>query len=297
MRVTSSTFTDSLVSQIQRLSAQQVELQKQISSGQRVTLPADDPAAVDRIMQMQSDKRLMLQYRRNQLQGEAITNISQGALKSMSNMTTRILEIATRAGELTKDSDLALYAGEINQLLEQMLQAAKTTYKGEHIFSGNDGETPPLDVVRDIDGQITSATYAGSNTNAEFFVALGTKIAVQLDPTHNAKFADLLNRIVSLRDALKVADRSAVQTTRTGLITSEDDILLAISDLGATQLRLEVAKAQDNNSFALLETQISAEADGDLTKLLVKLNQIQLALQATMQSGSRLMGRSILDYI
>ncbi len=297
MRVTNSTFTDTLVNQVQRLSGQQVELQKQISSGQRVTLPDDDPAAVDRIMQMQSDKRLMVQYRRNHVQGEAITNISQGALESMSNLTTRILEIATRAGELTKDSDMALYGGEIDQLLEQILQAGNSTYKGEHIFSGDDSKTAPLDVVRDVDGQITSASYVGSNTNTEFFVAQGTKISVHLDPSHNAKFVDLLNKTVSLRDALKAADKSAVATTRTDLISSEDDILLAISDMGATQLRLEVAKAQDNDSFTLLETQISAEADGDLTKLLVELNQIQLALQATMQSGSRLMGRSILDFI
>ncbi len=297
MRVTNSTITESLVSQIQRLSSQQVDLQKQISSGQRVTKPEDDPAAADRIMQMQSEKRLMVQYRRNHVQAEAVTNISQGALQSLSDLSTRILEIATRAGELTQDSDLSLYASEINELLEQVLQASNTTYKGEFIFAGNDRDTPPLSEVRDVNGQITSASYVGSNSNSEFYVAKGTRISVNLDPSHNAKFADLINKVVALRDALNTADKAAVQTTRTNLLGSEDDILLAISDLGATQLRLEVAKAQDNQSFSQLESQISAEADGDLSRLLVDLNQVQLALQATMQSGSQLLRQTILDFI
>lgn len=297
MRVTSNTITNSLIQQIDKLTERQVELQKQVSSGQRVTRPSDDPAAMGRILEIQSGKRQLVQLRRNFVQAESLIRMGNNSLDSLRQLNIRAQEDSLRVSGVSSPEEMAAYARNVDQLLEQALQSANARFGGKYLFSGATTDTKPFVETRDISGKITGVAYVGSSSAPSYFVGEGTQISPYHDPADNGKFSDFLNRLAALRDALDAGDFSAVQSARTDLLSSEDDILLSISELGSKQLRLEVARAQDDTRYAEMNNRLSQEADVDLAQVILKLNKAQVAYQAALQSGSRIMYTSLLDYI
>ena len=65
MRVTSHSFTESFLSQLNLLTARQARLQQQAASGQRIRLPEDDPAAIQRSLALGLDNAAIEQFARN----------------------------------------------------------------------------------------------------------------------------------------------------------------------------------------------------------------------------------------
>ncbi len=52
----------------------------------------------------------------------------------------------------------------------------------------------------------------------------------------------------------------------------------------------------NNQEFALSGT-ISREGDADLAETVVRLNEVQYAYQAALQSRAKMMDRSLMDYL
>lgn len=297
IRVTNNAVADSLIRQIQNTYAQQVKFQKQVTTGQRVSLPEDDPAVVERVMKMQSDKRQLIHFRRNHGQAEAIAKVSFSGLDSLHRLVSRAQEISSSAGELNDSTDLQIYAKEINQLLEQALDLGNTKFRGEYLFGGDQTDAAPFSATRDAGGDITSVSYVGSASSSGYYVAKGTLLASHLDPAYAAQFSGLMNEIAAVRDGLESGDFASLGAAKQGLLQAEDDLLLAMSEISSKLLRLDVVKVQDDKRFADLEALVSADTDVDFAEVLVELNQARTAYQAAIQGGVLLFNRSILDYI
>jgi flagellar hook-associated protein 3 FlgL len=298
MRVPTNSISDRLINQLQTLTAKQAKLQNQAATGQRITNPSDDPAAVGRILDTQSEKQRIQQYGTNNTRAQAVTQASFSSLKDLKSISDRAGEISALSDNgATSPDAFRAYAAEVDQMLEQALQVSNSKFSGEYIFGGTKNDTAPFSAARDVSGKITGITYNGSATSADFRVSEGTTLSPYTTGTENQQFADFVNNLVSLRDSLKNSDPAAVNTARTGLQTSEDQLLSAMSNLGAKQTRLETDSKQNDMRFAELEKLTSADADADLSQTLVKLNQTQTSYQAALQSGAKFLELSLMDYI
>ncbi len=297
MRVPSSTVSNTVAMQLQKLFARQTLLQTQIASGQKITDPSDDPAAISRLLSLGAQKQGLQQFMRNE--GRA-TQISQSVFGGLSGLKT----ISDRAGELGvlgsgaigSDSYQA-YAAEVNQLIEQAVQGGNTRLGSEYLFGGTKTDAPPFEASRDASGNVTSVTYVGAATGAQMQTSEGSLVSPFTDGGTNGQLGDFINNLVALRDALTSEDSTAVQAAAGNLHGSEDDLLVAISGVGATQARLEADSAQNSARFTNLETLISQDADADLAQTVVKFQQAQTAYQAALQSGAQVVHLSLLDYI
>jgi flagellar hook-associated protein 3 FlgL len=297
MRVPSSTFTDTVALQLQKLFARQTTLQSQIATGQRITGPADDPTAMSRVLGLEAEKRDIQQFYRNQ--GHA-TQISQAVFSSLSGLKT----ISDRAGELgvlgadsTNTASYPAYAAELNQMIEEAVQDSNSRSGSDYLFGGTKTDAPPFEATRDSSGNITAVTYKGAATAAQIQTGEGSLISPFTGGEVNQQLGDFVNNLISLRDALTNQDPGAVQTAATTLHGSEDDLLVAISGVGAVQTRLEADGAQNAARFTDLGKLISQDADADLAQTVVKFQQAQTAYQAALQSGAQVMHLSLLDYL
>ena len=69
------------------------------------------------------------------------------------------------------------------------------------------------------------------------------------------------------------------------------------SNIGATLSRLETSETITQAQVSSIEPLVSNEVDVDLADALVRLNEIQNAYTAALQSGGTLLKTSLLDYI
>lgn len=297
MRISSNTLSDSMVRQIQQLSTDQAKLQTQVSTGRRITQPEDDPSAVGRVLNLQSQQRQIAQFGDNADRALALAQTSYSGLQGLKKISDRAGELGTLGtGTLGTDA-IAAYATETDQLIEQAVQLANTQSSGDYIYGGTAVSTPPFTVVRDASGQITSVTYVGNSEQAAIPLSEATSVSAATSGTTNAGFADFITSLISLRDALKTGNSAAVSAAQPGLATAEDNIINAMADNGGIQTRIEAAQSQQADQTTSIATLVSNESAADLPSTIVRLNQTQTAYQAALASAAKIMNLSLLDYI
>src|SRR5262245_5250294 len=97
MRVTSNSFTESFLQQLNLLSSRQARLQQQAATGQRIRAPEDDPAAIQRTLALRAENSTVLQYSENIAVLKEKASNAFSALKSVKTISDRAGEIATLA--------------------------------------------------------------------------------------------------------------------------------------------------------------------------------------------------------
>lgn len=297
MRISSNNVSDAIVRQIQNLSNQQAKLQNQVSTGQRISQPEDDPAAVGRVLNLESESRQLAQFGSNASRALELAQVSASGLQGLKKISDRAGELGTLGTGVLGPDGMKTYASEADQLVEQALQFANTRSNGDYIYAGTKTDSPPFTATRDVNGKITSVAYSGDAASATIPLSESANVSPSTDGTTNAGFANFLNGLVALRDALNSGTVANVSAAQPALASSEDGLVSAIADNGGVQTRIEAAQSQQSDRATSLTGLISHETDADLPSTIVKLNQTQTAYQAALASAAKIMNQSLLDYI
>lgn len=310
MRVASNSISESLLSQLSSLAVRQQRLQSQAATGQRIQSPSDDPVAIRRVLDLQSESHLVDQYQRNIARQQELAQATYSSIKLLMTFSDRANEIATLADGLRSPQELQAYATEINQLLKQAVQVMNATNRGDALFGGTRADQPPFVIATNSSDQVTGVIYQGNTALPEVEIAEGATIAVQSVGANSngsgprgliadsRSGADFFSHLISLQNNLLAGDTAAIAATDRGnLRADEDNLLFHISSNGSIQARLEATDSMVRDRSLSLEKSVSGEVDADLAQTLVKLSQTQAAYQAAMQSGASLLKLSLLDYL
>jgi flagellar hook-associated protein 3 FlgL len=298
MRITDNTLSGTIIRQIQNLGSQQAKLQTEVSTGQRIFKPEDDPNAVGRVLNLQTEQRQITQYLSNADRALQLSQASYSTLQQIKNVSDRATEIGTLGGGSISPEASKAYASEVDQLIEQTLQFTNTKFNGDYVFAGTAVDTSPFVATRDpTTNQVTSVAFAGNAGQAPIQLSENASISPNTSNTTNLGLRDFLNSLVALRDALTTNNTAGVSTAQAGLLSGEDNLVSALAEHGGIQSRIEANQAQQKDRADNLESLVSNETDADLPTTIVKLNQTQTAYQAALQSAANIMRISLLDYI
>ena len=298
MRVVANTVSENFIRQIQQLGSQQAKLQNQVATGRRLTQPEDDPAAVGRVINLQGQQRALEQFARNANRALDLSKASFSGLNEIKKLSDRATEIGTLGSGAISPEARTAYASELNQLIEQAVQLANSRHGNDYLYAGTAVDQPPFVATRNpATGDVTSVTYQGNAQAAPIALSETASVSPGTSGATNASLGDFVNELVALRDALRANDSAALTTAQSSLLTTEDDLVSALSEHGAVQLRIEANQSQQAALGENLTGLISAETDTDLPSTIVKLNQSQTAYQAALQSAATIMRTSLLDYI
>lgn len=310
MRVTSNTFPSALVDQLGQLAARQNSLQNQVSTGQKVQNPEDDPNAVHQILDMQSEAGAAVQYQNNIAVLKQQSQMSYAGVQALQKVSDRANEIATLADSTKSPAELQAYAQEVSQLIQQGVQAANTQFQGDYLFGGTSNQQAPFTLQMDGNNRPASVAYNGNSSVASAEVAEGVTVSAQIPGanstgsgapgliTDSRSGADLFNHLISLQNHLLSGDVQAIANTdRSQLSNDENNLINHVSNIGAVQNRLDAANALATSRTSSLQQLVSQAGDADIAQTIVQLNQAQNAYQAALESGSRILNMSLLNYL
>jgi flagellar hook-associated protein 3 FlgL len=310
MRVTTNTFPEQLIGQLGRQSYRQSRLQNQAATGQRLTLPEDDPTATRRVIDLQAEAQALGHYRNNAARLKEQAGAEYNAIKALKTISDRANEIAVLGDSLKSPEQMSIYATEVEQLLQQALQVANTRYGGDFLFAGTRSDRAPFAPVTGPGGQVAAVAYQGNIGATAAEIAQGVTLSVQV-PGANATGAgprglvadartgaDFFAHLISLRDHLRAGEAAPVTgADAPALRKDEENFILQMADNGALQSRLDSATAIGSLRAQSIDKLISNEADADLAQTLVRLTETQNAYQAALQSGGTILNQSLLDYL
>lgn len=297
MRIPNSTASAATVQMLSKLSSQQASLQLKIGNGQRISSPSDDPAAVGRIIGLESDRRFATQFAQNAEYARQLSQVSFDGLDQLREVSDRTTELATLGASALSPDQMTAYAKEVNQLIEHALQLGNSSFGGQYLYGGTKVTTEPFEVTRNAEGEIETVTYAGGSDVAGVRISENSSVTPRTGGVVNQGISDFMNRLVGLRDALLAGDSNAVGDLTPDLQASEDLIIGSLSEQGAVQRRIEVNLSLQNNWKDNIEQMVSSEVDIDYAQAMVELSETSLAYEAALSSSSKILQLSILDYI
>jgi len=175
MRISTLQAFNNGVAGLQRNYANATRTQEQISTGNRILTPADDPVASVRLLQLDQQQNVLGQYNANLTAAKNSLTQEEVTLNSVNTVLQRVRELAVQAGNggLSAE-DRKSIAAELTEREDELLSLMNTrNARGEYLFSGFQGKTQPF--VRDGEG---SYSYQGDEGQRKLQIASSLNIAI-----------------------------------------------------------------------------------------------------------------------
>jgi flagellin len=127
------------------LKSNHANLQKsldRLSSGRRITEPADDAGGLAVSMKLEHTTKVLQGVSNNISNAVSLLQVQDGALQSVGDIVSRIGELQAMYNDVTKStSDKLTYDSEFTDLKAQITAiAGNTKFNGIDVFAGNSGE-------------------------------------------------------------------------------------------------------------------------------------------------------------
>jgi flagellar hook-associated protein 3 FlgL len=216
MRISTAWSQQLSVNGMNSQQAKLAKLQQQLSSGLKISAPADDPEAAARILDLDRSIAKTEQYQSNIAATRGRLNLEESALEAASNIMYKAKDLTIQAkNDTLNSSDRVAIKYEVDQLLEELAGIANTrNANGEYIFSGDLATVP---------------AFAKNAATGEYVYQGGPQQrALQISPTRQVADGDLgFNVFENINSSSLAADENGKR--------SIFNTLKALSDgLGAT---------------------------------------------------------------
>jgi flagellar hook-associated protein 3 FlgL len=213
MRISTSMIYDIGVASMQKSRDSQVKLQEQLSSGQRVLTPSDDPVAAATALDVQQSQAIIAQFRSNGDSAKAQLGLEDSALTDATTLLQDVKTLAVSAGNpaLTNSERISI-ATELNSRYQELLGIAnRGDGNGQYLFSGYQGPTLPFSEVSP--GNVAYAGDAGQR-----IAQIGITRTIAISDSGDAVFRAIKNGN-GVFVAAPAATNTGGATIDTGIVT------------------------------------------------------------------------------
>lgn len=300
--------------------------QQQMSTGKLFNKPSDNPIGVSKSLGLKTTLSELKQYKSNAETAISWLEITESAIADVGDIIQNAKELATRMANGTfSDADAKSAKQEVDQMKEQLIKLANTTYGGKYVFSGFQTNKPLLDA----DGNYNISYDHSLNADKEKMfieVGIGDTISVNTygydvfgnkpsdldalpnvnksnavdlaDPTTNAE-TELLAVFSALSNALnsEPVNQEEVGKSIDRLEKQLDNVLLARGEIGAKVNRLELTVNRIEKDTINFTGLLSKNEDADMAEVIMNYQMDESVYQASLSIGARAIQPTLIDFI
>jgi len=299
MRITEGIIAGRNLADLQRANAAVAKASMQVSTGNRMERPSDDPQGVQKALNLRGDLAATAQYMDTAGASQGWAQATDDALSDINDVLQRAREAVVQGGNGTmSQKDRNDIATQIDQLIGQAKASGNATFDGQYIFAGQKTDTAPYDP----DG---ADTYNGDT--GSIVRTIGPGVSVQLNGSmgsvlgngSDGKALQVLRDIAAHLRGGTAADTNALRTTDLAAIdASMADVSTARAEAGALSNRLTTAANRLTDLQASTEKVRSGVEYVDLAEAISQLSSQQAVYQAALQAtGSSLSQRTLMDFL
>jgi flagellar hook-associated protein 3 FlgL len=250
MRITNQMIHRSTLSDLQDVANKMSKTQQQLSSGQAITRPSDDPFATNRALSTRSDLDSIKQLQTNVDDALSWESVTDTALSRISDVVQRAKELLVKgANDTNGPTEREAIAKELDQLVETAKGEANASVGGRYVFSGTSTTTKPYAAG-------ASDAYAGNTGTIARTIGPGVSVPVNVnatqflggDPSVAQPDGMLLSTLRKISTDLRAGTPAAADSLRGADMQALEANLDALSSVqatvGASTNRLETAQAR-----------------------------------------------------
>ncbi|WP_019136056.1 flagellar hook-associated protein FlgL [Cellulomonas massiliensis] len=289
-RVTHLTVQRSTLANLQTNLRAMADLQTQMSSGKKVNLPSDDPAAASDMLRLRTEQNASTQHQRNAADAaswlQTVDTAITGSLSSLRRARDLVVQGGSGAmGQTSKDA----LADEVESLRDTLLSQANATYVGRSVFAGTS-----------VDEAFDATTYAWSGTpGGTVERPIGPTSSVRVDADGAAVFGTGTGSVFALLDDIAATLRAGGDPT-THLAAVDDRMGAMLTELASVGARHKtVLQTQETLTAQQVETKsrLSSIEDIDLAEVILELQTQEVAYQGALGAAAKVLQPTLLDFL
>lgn len=276
---------------------QQQAALRQMSSGRRVQVASDDPAASAAVSVSLQEQSRQDQYLQSISSVRQMLSASDSALSGVVEALTRAVTVGVEGATGTVSaSDRISLANEVDGIRGQVLNQANTTFNGIYLFAGTKVTTRPFELDTN---NTWGVTYNGNQQVNK--VLIGDGHAIPTGVAGDSLFMDSSTNVFGALNRLSEALRS---NDADGVTTATQQVRDALSHVSSSRVMYGSGLNQlDSDQQFLQSAQLQAQTrENDLVgvdpaEAITQMQQAQYARDATLAAMARTQQSSLLDYL
>lgn len=316
-RITNSYLNQAIIGNTMKNQKKYVELNLEYSTQKKVNTLSDDPMSISKLFGAKNELSRIEGYFKNMDLNKFEMQLAESNLESMVDKDlTRISILANQASsELNGTDEANIMANEIEECLKHIINVANTNYNGKYVFAGANVNNPAYEIsgndyrykgTTDAQGyninmQIsdnTSITLSqnGNNIFGEYY---STTVTIAGVPTITTVSYGVIGNIQELLTSLRSSpvDFDGIRSKLDPLSDDAENVTFHRTKIGSNLNIIQKVKLQ------LEEQEVNAESlrgdieDANLVEVASKLQYQEYALQASLQSASKVVQNSLLNFL
>lgn len=319
VRTTTLGSNDSLLNYMLESQSRYYELSTEASSGKKVAKPSDDPAAAKSIMDINARMSQLNNYVDSMKTAQPELNSLDDALTSLTTLIQKASDLTTQASNGTyNQSDLDTIKTQIDSIVDSVIDISNTQYNGTYIFSGT--ATSTTTYTTDASGNIV---YNGTPSTGDYkrYVTISDGVPVAINTTGDQVFGSytaaipddpstpaneavpasgtgIIGTLKLLSDALGTGNKTVINSSIDALSNNLDSVSAIQTKFASVTNRFSMTQSSINDTITTLKGNRTDLQDADITKVYSDLAAQQIAMQASYQIASEMLGgKSLLDYL
>ena len=293
MRVNPNIMPNLLASMNEALQQEQTAV-LQLSSGQRINRPSDDPAGAATLARIQDRSSQADSFLRSMGDVQGQYQTADSTLNSVVLALQRAISLGVEGANGTlSDSDRAALAGEVSGIRDQLLSLANVSYQGRYVFSGT-AQVQPFA----LDASVASGVRYDGNTGTNA-VSIGNGYQLQLNvpgsQVFSASGADVFAAVTNLITAL--GSNSGVDTAVTGVRAAFDHVTSQRVFYGNALNQIQSQQTYLNSDKLQLAQQQDTVAATDVAATASQIVNAENARQAALAAVGKLSQMSLFNYL
>jgi flagellar hook-associated protein 3 FlgL len=304
IELTPSVMNDEMISNLNSQETSIAQLQEQLSTGNVVNQPSDNPALAANIMQINSALGRATSYSNNASDGlgwlQTGNSTMNEIVSTLQSVRQDVLSISS-ASLSGSQSGLQALADQMNQAQQTLLNLANTSYNGQAIFAGTGNVTTAFD---------SNGTYVGGGSAPVRTVGPGTQVAVSVtgDSVFGTGTTGLLSTtpgslgvLAQLAQDIGAGTTASLANATGPDLQNLDNALSTVENqaaqLGAQYQQMQTLSTQATNSQAALNTELSGIQSVNLPQAMTSLTQQQNSYQTALWATGQLVQPSLVSFL
>jgi flagellar hook-associated protein 3 FlgL len=301
MRITANTYTNMVINSSNASQAKLAQLQTEISTGNSIQNPSDDPELYAEAASDQSQLNELNNYTTAAQTATSMTAANNTAMTSLHSIVAQAGEYLASVTSNMSSSDLQNLGTQMNDLITQLTSTVnQKDSSGNYLFGGtanvapintstntlntaSNGDTSTIDVEQGNGVQVSVAAGNGTESGFLYDSSSGTNV---------------LAALVQARNDLNSGNVTAAQGTDATAVNNALDLLSSyVGSTAASMSAVSTATTQLSQQSTSESTTINNLVQTNLPTASVQLQQVEDQYQAALEAGTRVMNLSILNYI
>jgi flagellar hook-associated protein 3 FlgL len=297
---TPTIMADQMISGLTGDEAQQATLEEQLSTGDTINQPSDNPAGAADLLQLNGSLARAQQYASNAADGSAWLSLGNSTMNQILSSLQQVQQTVLSVSSATlsnEPGELQSLAAQVTAARTDLINLANTTYGGQAIFSGTGNVTEAYD---------QNGNYVGGGSAPTRTVAPGVQLSVGVtgDQVFGSGSTGLLGStgvLAQIAQGLQTGTTASLGNVEgsdaQALSSAITQVTSVAAQMGADYQSMQTFATQAASTQQTLQGEISGIDSTNVAQVSTQLTEAQNSYQSALWATSQLSQDSLVQFL